>query len=169
MTGTGEQFARSGSWATAVQRVNEQVAFLQQHPGRLREMQQAVANLTGELTSPDGLVTVQVDSAGQLTDVRVAPDVYARTRPEQLARTVLDLARQAGQDVLARRVELTRSAGQAITGWSGPTGSAATPARPGPVGGRHVGAAEPARPANHRAGPSDEDDMPGSWLVETDL
>jgi len=168
MTGTGEQFARSGSWAAAVQRVNGLVAFLRERPDRLREIQQAAANLTGELTSPDGLVTVKVDAAGQLSDIQVAPDAFARTQPELLARTIVDLVRKAGQDVLVRRVELTRSLGQEAAGWSGHTRSAAPPARPGPTGSRNAGIAKPAVSANR--GPNQpDDDMPGSWLVDTDL
>ena len=164
MTGMGEELARSGSWADAVQRVNGLVAFLQEHPERLREIQQDAANLAGELTSPDGLVTVRVDSAGQLSDVQVAPDAFARTGPEQLARTVVDTVRKAGQDVLVRRVELTKSLGQETTGWS-----AAPPTRQDPAGHRNVGFPGPAGPAHHRPNRPDEDDMPGSWLVDTDL
>ena len=164
MTGMGEQFARSGSWADAVQRVNGLVAFLQEHPERLREIQQDAASLTGELTSPDGLVTVRVDAAGQLSDVQVAPDAFTRTAPDQLAQTVVDTARKAGQDVLVRRVELTKSLGKETTGWS-----AASPTRPHPADGRNAGFPGPAGSAQHRPNRPDEDDMPGSWLVDTDL
>lgn len=59
----------------------------------------ALRSVTATASSPDGRVTVTVDSAGVLTDI--AFGTVSDCDPATLARTVLDTAREARLQVLA--------------------------------------------------------------------
>ena len=59
---------------------------------------QAVATLTGEATSPDRLVTVQVSPQGALLDLRFDADALD-LEPDELAALVLATARTASEKV----------------------------------------------------------------------
>ena len=50
------------------------------------------------LTSPDGLVRATGGPAGTLDRLDFAPDTFARTTPEQLARTVQDLVHRLAEE-----------------------------------------------------------------------
>ncbi|WP_197319566.1 YbaB/EbfC family nucleoid-associated protein [Saccharomonospora sp. NB11] len=50
------------------------------------------------VTSADGLVRATLGPHGELSDLEFAPDAFERTDPAQLADTVLDVVRRAGQD-----------------------------------------------------------------------
>lgn len=67
----------------------------------LATAQAQAAAVTGRATSADGLVTVTVNAAGVVTDIRFAPSAFTRRTPDALARDVIAATRQAAAD--ARR------------------------------------------------------------------
>lgn len=82
--------------------VNGMLADLQRRTATLKEAQQRAAGVSGTATSRDGAVTVSVNAAGVVTDVRLAPNTFDRTTPEKLARTITELARGAAGDARAQ-------------------------------------------------------------------
>lgn len=71
----------------------------------LASVQRALRAIAESATSPDGLVTATVDSAGTLTRLTIAADAY-RLRPTELADTILAATRSAA----ARAAERARQA-----------------------------------------------------------
>ncbi|WFR73728.1 YbaB/EbfC family nucleoid-associated protein [Prescottella defluvii] len=72
----------------------------------LAAAQGAVASVTAEAESPDGLVRVTVDAAGAVVSARVEPTAFTRTSPDRLAESFTAAARAAAADVRARVAEL---------------------------------------------------------------
>jgi DNA-binding protein YbaB len=61
---------------------------------QLASVQRALRAIAESVTSPDGLVTATVDSAGTLAALTIADDAY-RLRPSELADTILRTTRSA--------------------------------------------------------------------------
>jgi hypothetical protein len=61
---------------------------------QLASVQQALRSIAESVTSPDGLVTATVDSAGTLVGLRLADDAY-RLRPADLADVIVRTTRAA--------------------------------------------------------------------------
>lgn len=61
---------------------------------QLASVQRSLLAITESATSPDGLVTATVDSAGTLTALKLADDAH-RLRPTDLADTILRTTRAA--------------------------------------------------------------------------
>ncbi len=88
--------------------VDELLEQFNRQTEQLHEAQAAAAQATATLTSPDGLVTVTVDAAGVLSQLRFAPNTFERSNPESLARTVQDLVRRGTLQVKQQVAELMR-------------------------------------------------------------
>ncbi|ASO18712.1 DNA-binding protein YbaB [Actinoalloteichus hoggarensis] len=56
----------------------------------LQAAQEQAAQARGTATSPDGLVTIAVDAAGGIAELRLAPTAFSRSTPERLARSISD-------------------------------------------------------------------------------
>jgi DNA-binding protein YbaB len=62
---------------------------------QLASVHQALQSITESASSPDGLITASVDSAGTLSGLRIADDAYRSYRPAELADAVLRATRSA--------------------------------------------------------------------------
>ncbi|GAA2663787.1 MULTISPECIES: YbaB/EbfC family nucleoid-associated protein [Actinosynnema] len=72
---------------------------VRQRTEALKDVQAAVAALSGRASSPDGSVTAVVDSTGVLDRLELGPRAFERSTPEQLARTITAVVRQAAGSV----------------------------------------------------------------------
>ncbi|SER23048.1 YbaB/EbfC family nucleoid-associated protein [Lentzea albida] len=77
--------------------VDNLMADLRRRTSEFAGAQARAAAVTGAATSPDGLVQVQVNPAGVLTDLRFAPAAFQRSTPEKLARSVIETAQTAAR------------------------------------------------------------------------
>lgn len=84
---------------TMLERLHEQTAALAAAQG-------AVASLTAEGESPDGLVRVTVDASGTVVSTRLDPAAFSRSTPERLAEAFGVAAQVASREVRARAAEL---------------------------------------------------------------
>ena len=62
---------------------------------QLASVHQALQSITESASSPDGLITASVDSAGTLSGLKIADDAYRSYRPAELADAVLRATRSA--------------------------------------------------------------------------
>jgi hypothetical protein len=62
---------------------------------QLASVHQALRSITESASSPDGLVTASVDSAGTLSGLEIADEAYRRYRPAELAAAVVRASRSA--------------------------------------------------------------------------
>jgi DNA-binding protein YbaB len=62
---------------------------------QLASVHQALQSITESASSPDGLITASVDSAGTLSGLKIADDAYRSYRPPELADAVLRATRSA--------------------------------------------------------------------------
>jgi DNA-binding protein YbaB len=62
---------------------------------QLAAVQRALLSIVESASSPDGLVTASVDSAGTLTGLVIADQAYQRYRPADLADTIVRTTRAA--------------------------------------------------------------------------
>lgn len=77
--------------------VDNLMADLRRRTSEFAGAQARAAAVTGSATSSDGLVQVQVNPAGVLTDLRFAPTAFQRSTPEKLARSVIETAQAAAR------------------------------------------------------------------------
>ena len=82
--------------------VENLMADLRRRTTELADAQARAAAVTGAATSADGLVEVQVNPAGVLTDLRFAPTAFQRSTPEKLARSVIETAQTAARSARAQ-------------------------------------------------------------------
>ncbi|PTR31201.1 DNA-binding protein YbaB [Rhodococcus sp. OK519] len=82
-----------------LERLHEQTAALAAAQG-------AVASLTAEGASPDGLVRVTVDASGTVVSTRLDPAAFSRTTPERLADSFASAAQVAAHEARSRTGEL---------------------------------------------------------------
>ncbi|WP_037354867.1 YbaB/EbfC family nucleoid-associated protein [Amycolatopsis orientalis] len=160
------------SGGDAVARVDQMVARAKRKAERYQAMQAAVGQVSVTETGKDGLVTVTVDSAGNVTDLRIA-DRVRELSGEQVAAAVLTTLRRAQSrlpdrlgEVMAETIGDDRQTVDTIVGnyrakFPEPEPEEAEPAESRHV--RNLGALEeePAPkppPARRPPGGSDEDD-----------
>lgn len=62
---------------------------------QLAAVQRALLSITESASSPDGLVTASVDSAGTLSGLVLTDQAYSRYRPAELADTIVRTTRAA--------------------------------------------------------------------------
>jgi DNA-binding protein YbaB len=62
---------------------------------QLASVHSTLLSISESASSPDGLITASVDSAGTLTGLRVADEAYQRYRPAELADVVVRTTRSA--------------------------------------------------------------------------
>ncbi|EFL11055.1 predicted protein [Streptomyces sp. AA4] len=104
MVSSGSRNRRSGGWGMsdplsggagdAAARVDQMVAQAKQKAQRYQAMQAAVGQVSVTETGKDGLVTVTVDSAGNVTDLRIT-DQVRELSGAQVAAAVLTTLRRA--------------------------------------------------------------------------
>ncbi len=68
---------------------------LDRQAAELRQRQDELAQQSTKVTSEDGLVTARVDASGTVQEVQLSPKAFERSRPEQLARTITSVVREA--------------------------------------------------------------------------
>jgi DNA-binding protein YbaB len=76
---------------------------LQAAAAKAEQADKALREVSGSATSPDGDVTVRVSASGATTGLVLRPGVR-ELEPEQLARVILEVTRQAQRDVGAQVV-----------------------------------------------------------------
>jgi DNA-binding protein YbaB len=76
---------------------------LQAAAAKAERADKALREVSGSATSPDGDVTVRVSASGATTGLVLRPGVR-ELEPEQLARVILEVTRQAQRDVGAQVV-----------------------------------------------------------------
>jgi DNA-binding protein YbaB len=74
---------------------------LQAAAAKAEQADKALREVSGSATSPDGDVTVRVSASGATTGLVLRPGVR-ELEPEQLARVILEVTRQAQRDVGAQ-------------------------------------------------------------------
>jgi DNA-binding protein YbaB len=75
--------------------VAELLADYRRSREQLASVQRTLLSIAESATSPDGLVTATVDSAGTLSGLVLAEEAYRRYRPAELADVVLRTSRAA--------------------------------------------------------------------------
>ncbi|GAA3841373.1 YbaB/EbfC family nucleoid-associated protein [Saccharothrix violaceirubra] len=75
---------------------------LRERTDGLREAQEEIAGMAGEASSADGTVTARVDSTGLLDRLDLSSRAFERTTPEQLARVITQVVREAAGGVRER-------------------------------------------------------------------
>lgn len=109
MTGAGDERSRLAARSAVLrEKVNELLSDFDKRTTQLKQAQQATAALVAELTSPDGVVQVKIDASGMLSQLRLSPNAFERTSPEDLARTISDLVRRGTTQVRRQAAELMR-------------------------------------------------------------
>ncbi|MFC9516116.1 YbaB/EbfC family nucleoid-associated protein [Nocardiaceae bacterium NPDC056970] len=88
------------------ERVDTMLERLHEQTAALAAAQGAVASLTAEGTSPDGLVRVTVDASGTVVSSRLDPAAFSRSTPERLAESFSAAAQLASHEVRSRTTEL---------------------------------------------------------------
>lgn len=88
------------------ERVDTMLERLHDQTAALAAAQGAVANLTAEGTSPDGLVRVTVDASGTVVSSRLDAAAFSRSTPERLAESFSTAAQVASNEVRSRTTEL---------------------------------------------------------------
>ncbi|AOS64942.1 YbaB/EbfC family nucleoid-associated protein [Actinoalloteichus hymeniacidonis] len=68
---------------------------LERQTDQLAEAQESAKQAHGEATSPDGLVSVVVDGTGAITQLQLAPTVFARSTTERLAGSIVETIARA--------------------------------------------------------------------------
>lgn len=61
----------------------------------IQQRQAEAAEKTHEVTSEDGMVTVEVDANGTLQQLTLSPKAFERSSPERLARMITSVVREA--------------------------------------------------------------------------
>jgi DNA-binding protein YbaB len=72
---------------------------------RLHRMSDDLIALRVSATSADGCVTATVGPTGELSDVRIDPQIASELEPAALARRVLEAARLAANEARGRRLD----------------------------------------------------------------
>lgn len=85
--------------------VAELLADYRRSRERLASVQRELLSISESATSPDGLVSAAVDSAGMLSGLAIADQAYRRYRPGELAELIVRTARMAGAQAGARARE----------------------------------------------------------------
>lgn len=75
--------------------IDSMLSDLRRRTAELGEKRAEAAQRTTEVTSEDGMVTVEVDAAGTLTELTLAPKAFERSTPDRLARTITTVIREA--------------------------------------------------------------------------
>lgn len=168
--------------------VDELLEQFKRQTDQLRDAQQAAAALTAELTSPDGLVRVTIDAAGTLSELRIAPTAFERTKPDALSRTITDLVQRGTVQVKQQAADLMRPLTEGlpdlsdlvegapslaglvpkIPDFAPPEPHTPTDTYPGSGSIMRSPSAAPPPPTpvrQARRAPSDGDDMPDSWMI----
>ncbi|MEV4645925.1 YbaB/EbfC family nucleoid-associated protein [Saccharopolyspora sp. NPDC049357] len=84
------------------EQVSSMLEGLQRQTAELQDAQASALAATGEATSADGLVTVQVNAAGVVTDTALSPSALRSSTPEKLARSFTQAAQAAARDARAK-------------------------------------------------------------------
>ena len=75
--------------------VDQLLADYRRSREQLASVHRTLLSITESATSPDGLVTASVDSAGTLSSLVIADEAYRRYRPAELADAVVRATRSA--------------------------------------------------------------------------
>lgn len=67
--------------------------------GNLAAMRERLASALGEARTPDGSVRLTVGPRGDLRALEIGPRAYRRLSPSELAEEIMELSRQARDDV----------------------------------------------------------------------
>jgi DNA-binding protein YbaB len=80
---------------------------LKQAAAKAEQTDQALRQVGGSATSPDGQVTVRVNASGATTELVLRPGVR-EIEPEQLARLIMRVTQQAQADVSGKVIDTMR-------------------------------------------------------------
>lgn len=163
-------------------RVDQWVAQAREKAQRYQAMQAAVGQVSVTESSKDGMVTVTVDSAGNVTDLRIT-DRVRELSGTQVATAVLTTLRRAQSrlperlgEVMASTIGDDKQTMDTIVGNYRAKFPEPEPEEPEPAAAenvRKIGAIEEdalpppkPRPAHRPAGDSDDDDFGQSFMVQ---
>lgn len=85
--------------------MDEIQARAQRALNRLRDLGDEMAKVRERESSPDGVVTVEVDGSGAMRDLRFTPEV-SRMSPGEFEQAVVSTAHRAAAKAMARMSEL---------------------------------------------------------------
>jgi DNA-binding protein YbaB len=120
----GEDKARLDARAAELRvRVGDLLTDFEQRSTQLRDAQQAAAALTATKESADHKVRVGVDATGLLTDLHLDGASFDHGTPDELARAILELVRQAARQVRTQSADLLRPLTEGLPDLSDLTGS----------------------------------------------
>ena len=142
---------------------------------RLRQARESMAALSAEVLSPDGLVQVKINSAGELAGLWISATAFERTRPEALARTISDLVRRGTAQVRQRKAELMGPFAESMPDLSdviegAPSLAALQPPAPEVPVPEPPTISAPTPPVVRRPSrPVADDEMSGSWMREDEF
>ncbi|MCP2163967.1 YbaB/EbfC family nucleoid-associated protein [Goodfellowiella coeruleoviolacea] len=144
--------------------VQQLLAEYQQQMDRLGEARKRIAELSGQASSPDRVITVTVDASGVASKIEFTRDVFSEYTPVRLAETLTSVLRQAASQVRGQAAEI----GESMRG-NAPKLADLVPGAPNlPDLPTVPEVATPAagQPAGHRSPRDDEDYDQGSFLEE---
>ncbi|MFC7344279.1 YbaB/EbfC family nucleoid-associated protein [Saccharopolyspora griseoalba] len=84
------------------EQMNSLLDGLREQTAQLQEAQAAALAATGAATSADGLVTVEVNTAGVVTATRISQSAFRSSAPDKLAASFTEAAQAAARDARAQ-------------------------------------------------------------------
>ncbi|MFR9730236.1 YbaB/EbfC family nucleoid-associated protein [Saccharopolyspora sp. MS10] len=75
--------------------IDGMLADLRRRTAEIQQKQTEAASRIHEVTSEDGVITARVDATGTLEQLLLSPKAFERTTPEQLARGITSVVREA--------------------------------------------------------------------------
>lgn len=84
--------------ATMRETMNSLLDGLSRQTEQLKQAQEQAVATVGKATSEDGLVTVQVNAVGVVTDLEVSSSAFQYTTPKKLSRAIVLTIQEAARD-----------------------------------------------------------------------
>lgn len=85
--------------------MNSLLEGLSRQTEQLKQAQEQAFSTTGEASSEDGLVTVQVNSAGIVTDLKLSSSAFRATTPQKLSEAIVLTIQAAARSARAQADE----------------------------------------------------------------
>ncbi|GAB2687000.1 hypothetical protein GCM10027271_57290 [Saccharopolyspora gloriosae] len=158
--------------------IDGMLADLRRRTAEIQEKQTEAAAKTHEVVSDDGVVTARVDATGTLEQLLLSTKAFDRTTPEQLARTITSVVREATGNAqqslqsdfaaLAETPDLPDvfAGAPSLTDFLPSSGPLVAPPDPAAERAARTGKQPPAQQPSTRRDDADDDEPPQSFMTE---
>lgn len=157
--------------------IDGMLADLRRRTAEIQEKQTEAAAKTHEVVSEDGVITARVDATGTLDQLLLSAKAFERTTPEQLARAITSVVREAtGSAQQSLRSDFAALAeppdlpdvfaGAPSLADFLPSGPLVAPPDPATERAARTGKQPPVQQAGTRRDDADDDEPPQSFMTE---